>query len=66
MSEVVIVYIPKTLHEKVLKKIEGTSHKSVQEYVIAKLEEVFPDEVEYTEEEAAIIRDRLKALGYLE
>jgi hypothetical protein len=60
------VMIPRELYEKIEEKIAGTSFTSVEEYVILKLENEFPDETEYTEEEEQIIRERLRRLGYIE
>jgi hypothetical protein len=65
-EEKVAVMIPRELHEKIREKIAGTSFTSVEEYVVLKLENEFPDETEYTEEEEQIIRERLRRLGYIE
>jgi hypothetical protein len=62
----VAVMIPRELFEKIEEKIAGTSFTSVEEYVMLKLENEFPDETEYTEEEEQIIRERLRRLGYIE
>ena len=62
----VAVMIPRELYEKIEEKIAGTSFTSVEEYVALKLENEFPEESEYTEEEEAIIRERLRRLGYIE
>jgi hypothetical protein len=62
----VAVMIPRELYEKIEEKIAGTSFTSVEEYVMLKLENEFPDETEYTEEEEQIIRERLRRLGYIE
>jgi hypothetical protein len=66
VEEKVVVMIPRELHEKIKEKIAGTSFTSVEEYVVLKLENEFPDETEYTEEEEQIIRERLRRLGYIE
>ncbi|MBN2335431.1 CopG family transcriptional regulator [Candidatus Bathyarchaeota archaeon] len=58
--------IPRELYDKIVEKIAGTSFTSVEEYVILKIENEFPEESEYTEEEEKIIRERLKRLGYIE
>ncbi|MCK4317952.1 CopG family transcriptional regulator [archaeon] len=58
--------IPRELYQKIEEKIAGTSFTSVEEYVMLKLENEFPDETEYTEEEEQIIRERLRRLGYIE
>jgi hypothetical protein len=65
-EEKVAVMIPRELYEKIMEKIAGTSFTSVEEYVVLKLENEFPDETEYTEEEEQIIRERLRRLGYIE
>jgi Arc/MetJ-type ribon-helix-helix transcriptional regulator len=62
----VSVMIPRELYEKIEEKIAGTSFTSVEEYVMLKLENEFPNETEYTEEEEQIIRERLRRLGYIE
>jgi len=62
----VAVMIPRKLYQKIEEKIAGTSFTSVEEYVMLKLENEFPDETEYTEEEEQIIRERLRRLGYIE
>lgn len=66
MEDKVAVMIPLELYEKIKEKIAGTSFTSVEEYVMLKLENEFPDETEYTEEEEQIIRERLRRLGYIE
>jgi hypothetical protein len=62
----VAVMISRELYEKIEEKIAGTSFTNVEEYVMLKLENEFPDETEYTEEEEQIIRERLRRLGYIE
>lgn len=62
----VAVMIPRELYQKIEEKIAGTSFTSVEEYVMLKLENEFPHETEYTEEEEQIIRERLRRLGYIE
>jgi len=66
VEDKVAVMIPRELYEKIEEKIAGTSFTSVEEYVMLKLENEFPDETEYTEEEEQIIRERLRRLGYIE
>ena len=60
------VNISRSLYEKIEKKITGTSFTSVEEYVALLLENEFPEEDEYSQEEEALIRERLKKLGYIE
>lgn len=65
-EEKVAVEIPRELFDKIKETIAGTSFSSVEEYVVLKLENEFPEEVEYSAEEEAIIRERLRRLGYIE
>ena len=58
--------IPRELYTKVEEKIAGTSFTSVEEYLVLLLENEFPEETEYSAEEEALIRERLKKLGYIE
>ena len=58
--------IPRELYTKVEEKIAGTSFTSVEEYLVLLLENEFPEEAEYSEEEEALIRERLRKLGYIE
>ncbi|OGD54605.1 hypothetical protein A3K81_04315 [Candidatus Bathyarchaeota archaeon RBG_13_60_20] len=62
----VTVMIPRELYTKVEEKIAGTSFTSVEEYLVLLLENEFPEEAEYSEEEEALIRERLRKLGYIE
>ena len=62
----VAVEIPRELFEKIKEMIAGTSFASVEQYVVLKLENEFPEDVEYSAEEEAIIRERLRRLGYIE
>lgn len=62
----VTIQIPCELYEKINTKIKGTSFRSVEEYIILKLENEFPVELEYSEDEEKIIRERLRRLGYIE
>ena len=65
-EEKVAVEIPRELFDKIKEMIAGTSFSSVEEYIVLKLENEFPEEVEYSAEEEAIIRERLRRLGYIE
>lgn len=58
--------IPREIYDKVQEKIAGTSFTSVEEYLLLLLENEFPEEAEYSEEEEALIRERLRKLGYIE
>jgi len=62
----IAVMIPRELYKKVEEKIAGTSFTSVEEYLELLLENEFPEETEYSAEEEALIRERLKKLGYIE
>ncbi len=66
------VSIPVQLYEKIKKRIEGTGFTSVSDYVtyvlrevLASLEEEEKEEV-FSKEEEEKIKERLRALGYLE
>jgi len=68
----VIVSIPVQLYEKIKQRIEGTEFTSVSDYVtyvltevLASLEEEEEEEV-FTEEEEEKVKERLRALGYLD
>jgi len=65
-SEVVSVNIPKQIYLKIKEKISGSKYSSVDEYIIAKLEEGISPEAAYTKEEEELIKERLRRLGYLE
>ena len=66
MSEMVKISIPKYIYEKIKDRIQGTSFKSVDEYVALMLENEFPEETQYSKEEEELIRERLRRLGYIE
>ncbi|MCQ6254478.1 ribbon-helix-helix domain-containing protein [Methanocaldococcus sp.] len=66
------VSIPIQLYEKIKKRIEGTGFTSVSDYVtyvlrevLASLEEDEKEEV-FSEEEEEKVKERLRALGYLD
>ncbi len=65
-SDKISVSIPRDLYEKIAEKIEGTSFTSVNDYVVAKLENDFPSEPVYSKEEEELIKERLRKLGYIE
>lgn len=67
------VSIPVPLFEKVKKRVEGTGFTSVSDYVTFVLREVLTSEKEETEEKEAFskedeekVKQRLRALGYLD
>ena len=71
-EERVTVSIPAELYEKIKQRIEGTEFASVSDYVtyvltevLASLEEDEEEEV-FTEEEEEKVKERLRALGYLD
>jgi len=65
-SEVVSVKIPKHIYMKIKEKISDSKFSSVDEYIIAKLEDEISQESAYTKEEEELIKERLRRLGYLE
>lgn len=64
------IKIPKDLIEKIEKRIQRTEFKSVDEYATFVLEEVIKDEEEpeevFSEEDEKKVKERLRALGYLD
>ncbi len=64
------VKIPKDVISKIEKRIQGTEFKSVDEYTSFVLEEVIRDEEEpaevFSEEDEKKVKERLRALGYLD
>jgi Arc/MetJ-type ribon-helix-helix transcriptional regulator len=72
MAEEVEIKIPKDIYEKIQERIKDTEFKSVDEYityvlreVLASLEEEETEEV-FSEEEEEKVKERLRALGYLD
>lgn len=65
-EEMITIRIPKKLYKRIEERITGTIFSSVEEYIIHKLENEFPEEPVYSEEEEEIIRERLRRLGYIE
>jgi len=72
LTKVHIVKIPSTLYLKIKKRIKSTEFKTVNEYITYVLEEVIKqveeeEEVpEYSEEDEEKVKERLRALGYLD
>ncbi len=71
-SKYTTVSIPVPLYEKIKKRIEGTGFKSVSDYVtfvlrevLASLEEEEKEEA-FSQEQEEKVKDRLRALGYLD
>lgn len=66
------IKIPKEIIQKIKERIHGTEFGSVEEYVAFVLEEVIKDDEEnapeeiFSEEDEKKVKDRLKALGYLD
>jgi len=63
------IEIPETLAKKIEEMIEETSFNSISDYVTYVLEELLEEEEEeeiFSEEEEEKIRERLRALGYLD
>jgi len=64
------VSIPTPLFKKVEERIKGTGFTSVSSYVTYVLREIVSEEEEgvepFTKEDEERVKDRLKALGYLE
>ena len=67
------VSIPIPLFEKIKKRIEGTGFTSVSDYVTFVLREVIASEEEdsgekeaFSKEDEEKVKERLRALGYLE
>lgn len=71
MSEFIEVKIPKDIYEKIEGRIKDTEFKSVDEYVTYVLREVLAsleeeEEQVFSEEEEEKVKERLRALGYLD
>lgn len=64
------VSIPSTLFEKVKERIEGTGFSSVSSYVVYVLREIIATETQeeepFSEEDEERVKERLRALGYLD
>lgn len=63
------ISIPTSLAEKIKKRIEGTGFNSISSYVTHVLRELFSnmeEEETLDEEEEEKIKERLKALGYID
>ena len=67
-KEFVKISIPKSLFEKIKERIKGTDFSSVSGYVIYVLKEVLSeeeDQKEFSKEDGEKIKERLRALGYI-
>ncbi len=64
------IKVPKEIIRKIEVRIKDTEFKSVEEYVTFVLEEVIRDEEEpeevFSEEDEKKVKERLRALGYLD
>ncbi len=64
------IKVPKDIIRKIEERIKDTEFKSVEEYVTFVLEEVIRDEEEpeevFSEEDEKTVKERLRALGYLD
>jgi len=63
------IELPIELIEKIKEKIKGTGFDSVSSYVAYVLDEVLSDdedEEDFTEEDEEKVKERLRALGYLD
>jgi len=64
------VLIPTPLYEKIEERIKGTGFTSVSDYVTYVLRELLAEkekaEESFTEDDKEKIKDRLRALGYID
>lgn len=65
------ISIPASLAERIKRRIEGTGFRSLSEYVIYILREVISSEKEeveepFTKEDEEKVKEKLRALGYLD
>lgn len=70
-DEKVTINISKEISEKIKKRIKGTGFKTIDSYVEYVLKEVISDleeetDEELTKEDEEKVKDRLRALGYLD
>ena len=65
-----MVHIPTALYKKIEERIKGTGFTSVSSYVIYVLREIIAEDEEneetFSEEDEERVKERLRALGYLE
>jgi len=61
-----VIIIPADLYKSLESLIEGTPWSSVSEFAEAKLRDLLPHNPDYSPEEEALIRERLRKLGYIE
>jgi Arc/MetJ-type ribon-helix-helix transcriptional regulator len=70
-EQMVEIKIPKSLYDKIKERIEDTGFDSVDDYVTYVLREVLAnieeeEEEVFSEEEEEKVKERLRALGYLD
>lgn len=70
MSDRVTLKIPRPLYEKLQRVIDGSGYRSVNEFVVYVLRDLMAEQplssdARFSEKEIAIIRERLRRLGYL-
>ena len=69
-EEKVKVELPKSIVEKIKKRIQGTGFDSVSSYVAYVLDEILremeEDNDDFSEEDEEKVKERLRALGYLD
>lgn len=65
MNKYTTVSIPTELAEKVKKIIKNTGFKSLSDYVTFILREIVAGKSEFDRGELELVKERLKALGYL-
>ncbi len=67
MSATISIELPLKIIEKITENIEGTSIKTVEDFVKSLVMQKFPElnERVYTDEEEEKIKERLRKLGYL-
>lgn len=69
-EEKVKVELPKSIIEKIKKRIDGTGFESVSSYIAYVLNELLDemedDKDDFTDEDEKKVKERLRALGYLD
>lgn len=61
------ISIPTDLYKQIEKKLEELQANTVEEYIISLLKEKFPiEEAGISKEEEDKVKERLKALGYMD
>jgi len=69
-EETQTITIPTEMYRQIVEKIKGTDIASVEDYVKSilqkSLEETQPNEQELSDEDEEKVKERLKALGYMD